>query len=680
MKHFLAMICAVLSLAMAAPFAHGQNYPQYTEQFIGNLNWDTVNPCGWPNGQSPTAQMQGALGNLQFYGGGVLDLTCYVTNITVTADVFSPISAPVTLILSPHTITVNANATIPSNFTIICYAGGSIVAGGGYTLTNNAASICTGGGGGAPGGSNTDVQFNNSGAFGGNNDFVYLNNGGIWRVGIGTASPQAALDVQNGIISRPQGTQSIGSVSFSGGGLNDMTNSGAYTCLGSDTFNIMIIATGTPDQFFWGDMGTSPNPVAITGSPQLLNCGVYVTFAATTGHTIDDTWSFTSTATQTLPPLQTYGLANNLALTLGSDSSIIAGNIFTDNNVLQTSSVSLGQGAMYYGQGTVVEDTAIGFDALFADLGGNNTAVGAFSIAYNETGSQNTGIGSNTLYSLEGGNGNVAIGYNSGFSEMNGNENIFLGFAAGFGETGSNQLYIDNANLSTPFIHGDMSALTLAINSSLTLNAANDVSGQTMMTITGDAQGDDAADFINYGTNDYGALYAESDGTSAGRQPTAGNFSSNYDDSGGSGNVAIGIIVNSDLTGTNGAGDYSIGVTSAAENIGTGDASELVAFDGTIYNLGEAAAAYAFRAESPSIGTIDTTAAAFDTAAGWPVDILIDTTQTVAGLPSAATYVGGMKGVSNSTAIMAEGQTCVDAGGGGGPALAWSNGTIWKCF
>ena len=33
-----------------------------------------------------------------------------------------------------------------------------------------------------------------------------------------------------------------------------------------------------------------------------------------------------------------------------------------------------------------------------------------------------------------------------------------------------------------------------------------------------------------------------------------------------------------------------------------------------------------------------------------------------------------------ATAIMAEGQTCVDAGGGGGPALAWSNGTIWKCF
>ena len=115
-----------------------------------------------------------------------------------------------------------------------------------------------------------------------------------------------------------------------------------------------------------------------------------------------------------------------------------------------------------------------------------------------------------------GGNENVAIGVNSGNSEINGNRNIFLGYSAGFGETGSNQLYIDNANLSTPFIHGDMSALTLAINSSLTLNAANDVSGQTMMTITGDAQGDDAADFINYGSRTNGAIYAESNGSSAG--------------------------------------------------------------------------------------------------------------------------------------------------------------------
>ena len=49
-------------------------------------------------------------------------------------------------------------------------------------------------------------------------------------------------------------------------------------------------------------------------------------------------------------------------------------------------------------------------------------------------------------------------------------------------------------------------------------------------------------------------------------------------------------------------------------------------------------------------------------------------------LPAAASYTGWCLRVSNSTAITVEGQTCVDAGIGGGPALAFSNGSIWKCF
>jgi hypothetical protein len=54
-------------------------------------------------------------------------------------------------------------------------------------------------------------------------------------------------------------------------------------------------------------------------------------------------------------------------------------------------------------------------------------------------------------------------------------------------------------------------------------------------------------------------------------------------------------------------------------------------------------------------------------------------TTTVGGLPPAA---AGNKGyqqtVTDSTAIATEGQTCV--GGSGNAALAFSNGTVWKCF
>lgn len=52
---------------------------------------------------------------------------------------------------------------------------------------------------------------------------------------------------------------------------------------------------------------------------------------------------------------------------------------------------------------------------------------------------------------------------------------------------------------------------------------------------------------------------------------------------------------------------------------------------------------------------------------------------TVAALPAAAAgNKGWIKSVSDSTAVAAEGQTCV--GGSTNTALAFSNGTVWKCF
>jgi len=48
-------------------------------------------------------------------------------------------------------------------------------------------------------------------------------------------------------------------------------------------------------------------------------------------------------------------------------------------------------------------------------------------------------------------------------------------------------------------------------------------------------------------------------------------------------------------------------------------------------------------------------------------------------LPAASTIPGGIRMVSDSSTIVAEGQTCA-AGSGPAAALAFSNGTIWKCF
>jgi hypothetical protein len=56
-----------------------------------------------------------------------------------------------------------------------------------------ATKITTGGGGGSPGGSNGQVQFNNSGAFGGSPNFFWDNTNN--RLGIAASSPQYKLDI-----------------------------------------------------------------------------------------------------------------------------------------------------------------------------------------------------------------------------------------------------------------------------------------------------------------------------------------------------------------------------------------------------------------------------------------------------------------------------------------------------
>lgn len=81
---------------------------------------------------------------------------------------------------------------------------------------------------------------------------------------------------------------------FTGSGLDDMSVSGAYTGSLSDSYVVKIDAVGTPDTFKWSrDAGTTwvATGVAITGAVQTLEQGITVTFAATTGHTVNDLWT-----------------------------------------------------------------------------------------------------------------------------------------------------------------------------------------------------------------------------------------------------------------------------------------------------------------------------------------------------------------------------------------------------
>lgn len=98
--------------------------------------------------------------------------------------------------------------------------------------------------------------------------------------------------IDEGIIQSAQ-QPSIGAAAFSGVGLDDLTESGNFNGNGRTTVRVRIDGTGTPDTFEWSYDGGGTwqqAGVPITGAAQLLQAGVYVTFGATTGHTIGDYW------------------------------------------------------------------------------------------------------------------------------------------------------------------------------------------------------------------------------------------------------------------------------------------------------------------------------------------------------------------------------------------------------
>lgn len=78
----------------------------------------------------------------------------------------------------------------------------------------------------------------------------------------------------------------------SGVGLNDVTWGLLYSGTGSAYFEVQIDAESTPDTFQWRkDGGSWTTAIPVTGAAQTLSDGQTITFAATTGHALNDLWA-----------------------------------------------------------------------------------------------------------------------------------------------------------------------------------------------------------------------------------------------------------------------------------------------------------------------------------------------------------------------------------------------------
>lgn len=129
-------------------------------------------------------------------------------------------------------------------------------------------------------------------------------------------------------VAKPLTTTSVsttGTITHSiGSGLSDISKSGTFSGITGYVYTVAIDATGTPDTFSWDDgAGGGGNAgVAITGAAQPLGNGVSVTFAATTGHTLNDAWTFTTTATSGVVVKNAAGVAKTF---LNGDGNLFLG-------------------------------------------------------------------------------------------------------------------------------------------------------------------------------------------------------------------------------------------------------------------------------------------------------------------------------------------------------------------
>ncbi len=87
-------------------------------------------------------------------------------------------------------------------------------------------------------------------------------------------------------------------VTQTGSGLSDLSICGNYTEDDTNTsFVVYCDTSGTTDTFKWSNDGGSTweaTGVSMTGDWQELDHGMWIKFAATTGHTADDYWSWTT--------------------------------------------------------------------------------------------------------------------------------------------------------------------------------------------------------------------------------------------------------------------------------------------------------------------------------------------------------------------------------------------------
>ncbi len=310
----------------------------------------------------------------------------------------------------------------------------------------------------SPAGSNTQIQFNNGGVFGANANFVF--DSVTTRLGIGTASPHAALDVTPYSVS----TSTLILRDFSGARFFDQTgtdlNTGDWSVhIGDLDGSGGILNIGSNLNFLNGNVGFGTTSVVerlnIVGNINVINSSSGVAVGSGVSAINGVALGFTNTADDQGSGFKPVAVGFNNS-SLGGRSTAIG-----RSNAVQSNS-SGGATALGYGNSVVADDrsVAVGIQNGISGTSNTSSAFGVFNILSGTTFESNAFGFSNVITGSEVsvfGSNNRATGTNS----------FVAGLANSVNSTGSYTLgnnLINNVNDS--FLIGLSSGSYLSLASS----------------------------------------------------------------------------------------------------------------------------------------------------------------------------------------------------------------------
>jgi len=361
------------------------------------------------------------------------------------------------------------------------------------------------------------------------------------QVGIGTLSPQGALDITSStdglLIPRVALTITTSALPLTSPTTSELV------------YNSATVADVTPGYYYWNGSIWVRLAAGVTNDWSTLgNTGIvdgtnYIGTAALTN--VDVAFRRNNLAAGKIGLTSTsYGVG---ALTAGatSNSSAFGTNALTLNT--GANNVAFGNGSLAANV-TGIQNTGVGNNALLLNTGSASTAVGFEALRANTTGNNGTAVGFQALSRNIGASNNTAIGFQTMLNNTTGTENTAVGFqASSIGASGTKNTAVGfialNNNIgseNTAFGHSSMSGIN---NNASMFNTA--IGFQSMFAGIGNvsnvvAVGANAL-FQNTASNTVGIGYNALQGQGAGGTGNTGvGFSVLNNNTNGDNNTAMG--------------------------------------------------------------------------------------------------------------------------------------------